>query len=85
MLKKKGIEFNLELTDIILPEVCPVFNKPFVYGDTDWTYSIDRIDSSKGYVKGNIAIISNRANRAKNDLTRHELQLIIEYMDRNAK
>lgn len=79
--KSKGIEFNLELKDIILPEFCPVFKKPFIYGDSDWTYSVDRNDNSKGYVKGNIVIMSNRANRIKGDFTIEELEQILLYLN----
>lgn len=35
--------------------------------------SLDRIDSSKGYVRGNVAIVSHRANCIKNDATEQEL------------
>lgn len=78
--KKYNLEFNLELSDIVLPEVCPVFNHPFIYGDVDWTYSIDRRDCSKGYVKGNIFIISNKANRIKNNASLEDLELLVKYL-----
>lgn len=35
--------------------------------------SLDRIDSSKGYVKDNVVIVSHRANSIKNDATEQEL------------
>ena len=79
--KLRGWEFNIELTDIDIPTHCPVFGQLLVYGDIDWTYSIDRKDSTKGYVKDNITIISNRANRAKNDLTISEVRALLKYME----
>jgi hypothetical protein len=37
------------------------------------TASLDRIDSSKGYVKGNIQFISVSSNHAKNNLTHNQM------------
>jgi len=64
---KNNICFNLEVEDIVIPEKCPVFEKTFIYGDHDWTPSIDRINPNLGYVKNNIIIVSNRANMIKNN------------------
>jgi hypothetical protein len=74
-----GKEFNLSLEDIVLPDVCPVFNKPFIYGDQDWTYSIDRINNNLGYVRGNIMIISNKANRIKGDSSLEDLEKLTAF------
>jgi FMN phosphatase YigB (HAD superfamily) len=77
--KEKGLEFNLEITDIVIPSICPVLKVPMVIG-TNTAPSIDRIDSGKGYVKGNIKIISKRANTIKSDGTIEEHEAIIQYM-----
>lgn len=78
---RKGWEFTIELSDIKIPELCPVFKQPLIYGDTDWTPSIDRINPALGYIKGNICIISNRANRIKNDASMQELQAVVSWME----
>jgi hypothetical protein len=89
--KSAGIEFNLTIEDIVIPEFCPIFKDIKLntslgkgsYGPNDDSPSIDRIDSSKGYIKGNVSIISNRANRIKNDGSREEHELIVKFMKEN--
>lgn len=71
---KDTLEFNLTEEDIIIPRACPVFNVVFIIGENNWGPSVDRIDPTKGYVKGNIQIISNKANRMKSDATQNELR-----------
>lgn len=68
----KGIDFNLEESDIIIPDICPALKTQFEYR-SPYTASIDRIDPTKGYIKGNIQIISKKANLMKNNATREEL------------
>jgi len=77
---RKGIPFNLELSDIVLPSLCPVFGKPFVYGDHMWTYSIDRLKPELGYTKGNVIIISNRANMLKGSATADEIGMLHKWL-----
>ena len=72
-LKRRGIPCDLELKDIIIPEVCPVFKIPFDRGR--FAPSLDRKDNNKHYTKDNIWIISNLANRMKNDATLQELEI----------
>lgn len=64
-------EVSITLGDIPdIPDFCPVLKTPME------TPSLDRIDSTKGYVKGNIRIISKRANMLKNNATAEELYLV---------
>lgn len=72
--KQWNLDFDLELADISIPELCPVLHVPLVVGKRDWyNPSLDRIDNSKGYVKGNVQVISYKANAMKNSATRDEL------------
>lgn len=67
----KGIEFTLTLDDIFIPEFCPVLGLRLTKlgrgQATDATPSADRIDTAKGYVAGNVVVMSLRANRIKNN------------------
>lgn len=72
----KNLEFDIELPDIVIPEVCPILGIPIFCGkrgDYGNSPTIDRKDNSKGYTKGNIGIISMKANTMKNDLSIEEL------------
>ena len=74
--KERGLEFNIELSDIVIPDKCPLLGVPFVNGvkgDYEFTPSLDRIDPTKGYVKGNIWVITKKANSMKNSATKAEL------------
>jgi hypothetical protein len=63
---------------------CPVFGIPLEWscqrnqgrGPHPYAPSIDRIDPERGYVKGNVWIISYRANTIKSNATHEELKLV---------
>lgn len=84
--KESGRECDIDITDIEIPEYCSYLNirlstdKKDCYKDN--YYSIDRIDSSKGYVKGNIQIISRLANTMKNNATIEQLLIFAENIKR---
>lgn len=84
---KDGRDFDITIEDLLpLPTVCPVLGIELNYAGTkvrgfvDNSPSIDRIDSLKGYIKGNVQIISWRANRVKSDASVEELEAVIKYM-----
>lgn len=75
--REKGYEHNISIDDIKIPGECPVLNVQFNPGSKSGGYwnspSIDRKDSSKGYTKDNIQVISMRANTMKSDASVQEL------------
>lgn len=84
--KRHGIPFDLDADYLagLMPFdfCCPVLEVPFVFGRPDpYNPSIDRIDPKKGYVRGNVAIISYRANLLKSDASRDELEKVILWLD----
>jgi hypothetical protein len=78
--------WDLSYHDIEWNMVCPVLGI-----DLDWfaearqenSPSFDRVNPKLGYVKGNVQIISSRANRIKNDGSSEEHRLIAAYMDKH--
>jgi hypothetical protein len=74
--KTKGIEFNIEISDIVIPDVCPILGIPIkkiIDGNRDASPSLDRIDNNKGYIKDNIQVISFKANAMKLTANKDEL------------
>src|SRR6266851_6872984 len=74
--KTMHIESNLTLEDLTIPEYCPILEIKLGFGSGDRSPSIDRIVPNLGYVKGNVQIISLRANKIKNNATPEELKLV---------
>lgn len=70
---KQNLPFNLEVTDIFVPEVCPCFGVA-MKRRTPYAPSLDRIEPDKGYVKDNIQVISSMANKMKSNATEQQLK-----------
>ena len=75
------LDFNLSEEDILIPERCPVMQTPIRKGSGARSPSVDRIDSSKGYIKGNVRVISSLANSLKSNLTLEELRNLLDYVE----
>ena len=63
---------------------CPIFGTKFERntssrGAGDTSPTLDKIIPSKGYVIGNLQVISAKANRIKNDATPEELMLVAQH------
>ena len=80
---KNNTPFTIEPSDIIIPEICPVLGikvHPCGRQLNDCSPTLDRINNNLGYIKGNVAVISNRANRIKNDGNAEEHEQIANYI-----
>jgi hypothetical protein len=78
--RKTGVKFNLTVEDIVIPAVCPVFGFRFNKHNKLLTTSVDRKNNRRGYVKGNIHIISGLANVMKNKATPAQLLRFAEWI-----
>jgi hypothetical protein len=81
--KKQGLEFNLTEEDIKIPTKCPLLGIELFVAEgrksvKDNSASLDRIDSSKGYVKGNVWVISHKANTMKSNATLEEMKTLVK-------
>jgi hypothetical protein len=82
-VKKYGYAFDIDLSDIVVPTHCPLLGIELYIAEgrksaKDNSASLDRIDSSKGYVKGNVWVISHRANTIKSNATLEEVELLVQ-------
>ena len=77
--KMRNIEFSITEKDIKIPKYCPLLGVELtnIYGAgrVSTNISLDRIDSSKGYTPDNIQVISDLANRMKQEATTEQLVL----------
>jgi|DEB0MinimDraft_6_1074348.scaffolds.fasta_scaffold47078_2 hypothetical protein len=85
--RDKGIEFSITHEDVEKLTHCPVFGTELNYEPQPSAFShnaasLDRIDNSKGYVPGNVTIMSLRANTLKRDASVEEIEKLLEWMRR---
>jgi hypothetical protein len=83
--EKEGVPFDVTVDDLApYPLTCPVLGLTINWMSTgvsgNDSPSIDRMVPEKGYVRGNVRIISNKANRLKSNASLDELDAIVRYM-----
>ena len=94
--KQKGVDFNL--TSQYLKEIfpkdnkCPITGFNFEFGyinkekiNKNNSPSLDRIIPSKGYVIGNVMVISDLMNRMKQDSTFEDIEKLYNFYKKNIK
>lgn len=80
---RQGLAFNIALSDVVVPTRCPVFGIEIKVGKGKThpaSPSLDRLNPRRGYVKGNVCVISWRANELKRNGTVRELEAVLRYM-----
>lgn len=93
--RQRGREATITAADLVWPSHCPVLGLRLDYPERSGTRgrqhaqpnwpSLDRWDSTKGYVPGNVFVISYRANTLKNSATYAEILLVAKYLSRRPK
>jgi hypothetical protein len=81
--KRKNIPFDITAEDVIIPETCPVLGIQLQIGEKvvcNNSPTLDRIKPELGYVKGNIQVLSYRANLLKSNATIEELEKVLEHL-----
>lgn len=84
--KRDNVPFTLELSDIVIPEYCPVFSnvkletKKGKLGPQYNSPSLDRLIPSKGYTKENVRVISYYANTIKQNASWDEIQRVASWL-----
>ena len=81
----QGLEFDIGIDDIEIPKVCPILGIELVRhkgssGGKPASPSLDRVDNSKGYVKGNVIVLSHLANMMKSSATVEYLVKFAEWV-----
>lgn len=81
--KKHRIPFEQDCVDLMLPEVCPVLGIPLIPADgcvSPGSPTLDKYIPELGYIKGNVNIISHKANTMKLNATTSEIELLVAWM-----
>lgn len=80
--KRTGVSFSLSREDVKVPTHCPVFGTLLARGTRGFhesSPSLDRVKPELGYVKGNVVVVSFKANRMKQNATVDELEKLASF------
>lgn len=83
--KGRGLEFNITLEDVTIPQFCPILGIELKVhkgssGGKPESPALDRIDNDRGYVKGNVMVVSHLANMMKSSATTEQMILFAEWV-----
>ena len=83
--KARSLPFDIDVTDIQVPAACPALGIELRRDGGKRTHhspSLDRVVPAKGYVKGNVIVVSWRANKLKSDATVDELRRLVAFYEK---
>jgi len=83
--RKKNIPFDITIDDIVIPTHCPILGIELTrnfgkHGGSFSSASLDKIIPDKGYIKGNIRVVSLLANNMKSNATPEQLLLFANWI-----
>ena len=82
--KDKGLMFDLHYEDVQIPNICPILRIPLIPSvdgsHNDNSPSLDRRIPYLGYTRGNVKVISMKANRIKTDANSNEIAAVLDYV-----
>lgn len=82
-----GIPFDIDVADIVIPDKCPItglvleINQSGKTGPKDNSPTLDKIHPELGYVRGNIAVISFKANKWKSNMSKKDVETLLNYIN----
>jgi hypothetical protein len=80
--KKIGVECTITIDHIMVPPICPVLGVPMAVGGGDFAPSLDRIDNNRGYVPGNVIVVSMLVNKIKINATPAQIMAVAKFYER---
>lgn len=83
--KEKGLDFDLSVEDVVIPKFCPILGIELKMhkgrsGGNPNSPALDRVNNNKGYVKGNVMVMSHLANMMKSSATTEEMIKFAEWV-----
>lgn len=85
--KARNHDFSINIDDIFIPEKCPILGIELKCssgksGGKINSPSLDRIDNTKGYIKGNVIVISHLANSMKSYASVEQLKQFARWINK---
>jgi hypothetical protein len=83
--KRLRVPCTISVEDIHIPDRCPALGIPIISGAgrQNGSPSLDRIRPELGYVPGNVAVISDLANRIKQNASSAQVRAVGQWMRSN--